>query len=110
FMGPGAGAKVSDADKRLLMAATYVILASGEADRAVFDNVYFVTPSNRIVMFAPDLPDKISFYNHDAPATLDLTSKEFLTMSLPANDPAGTTGCTKLPPLLTDRTHRSMVS
>jgi signal transduction histidine kinase/ActR/RegA family two-component response regulator len=110
FMGPGAGASVSDADKRLLMAATYVILASGEADRAIFDNVYFVTPSNRIVMFAPDLPDKISFYNHDAPATLDLTTKEFLTMSLPVNDPEGTTGCTKLTPLLTDRTHRSMVS
>ncbi|HZZ69046.1 MAG TPA: ATP-binding protein, partial [Phenylobacterium sp.] len=68
------------------------------------------TPSNRIVMFAPDLPDKISFYNHDAPSTLDLTTKEFLTMSLPVNDPEGTTGCTKLTPLLTDRTHRSMVS
>jgi signal transduction histidine kinase/ActR/RegA family two-component response regulator len=108
FMGNGAA--VSDADKRLIMAATYVIQSSGEADRAIFDNVYFVTPSNRIVMFAPDMPDKISFYNHDAPATLNLATKEFLTMSLPARDPQGTTGCTKLTPLLTDRTHRSMVS
>ena len=108
FMGDAA--KVSDDDKRLIMAVTYVIRASGEADRVIFDNIYFVTPSNRIVMFAPDLPDKISFYNHDAPATLNLATKEFLTMSLPANDPEGTTGCTKLTPLLTDRTHKSMVS
>ncbi|HZZ67018.1 MAG TPA: hypothetical protein VFE18_02495, partial [Phenylobacterium sp.] len=77
FMGNGAA--VSDEDKRLIMAATYVIRSSGEADRAIFNNVYFVTPSNRILMFAPDLPEKISFYNHDAPATLDLTTKEFLT-------------------------------
>jgi signal transduction histidine kinase/CheY-like chemotaxis protein len=104
------GADVSDDDKRLLMAATYVVRSSGEADRASFDNFYFTTPSNRIVMFAPDHPEKISFYSHDAPADLNLGNLELVTMSLPQNNPAGTTGCTKLTPLLTDRTHKTMLS
>jgi len=104
------GARISAEDKRLLMAATYVVRASGEADRASFDNFYFVAPSNRIVMFAPDHPEKISFYNHDAPADLNVARLELVKMSLPQNNPAGTTGCTKLTPLLTDRTHKTMLS
>jgi signal transduction histidine kinase/ActR/RegA family two-component response regulator len=107
FMSPGP---VSDEDKRLIMAATYVVRASGEADRVSFDNFYFVTPSGRIVMFAPDHPEKISFYNHDAPADLGVSKLELVTMSLPQNNPAGTSGCTKLTPLLTDRTHKTMLS
>jgi signal transduction histidine kinase/ActR/RegA family two-component response regulator len=104
------GAHVSDDDKRLMMAMTYVVRASGEADRAGFDNFYFAGPSNRLIMFTPDHPEKISFYNHDAPSTLDLTHVDLVKMSLPQNDPTGATGCTKLTPLLTDRSHRSMVS
>ena len=50
------GAHVSDADKRLMMAMTYVIRASGEAARAGFDNFYFAAPSNRLSMFTPDHP------------------------------------------------------
>ncbi|MFI4966562.1 MAG: ATP-binding protein [Caulobacterales bacterium] len=104
------GALLSDDDKRLMMAVAYVVRSSGEAGRAIFGNFYFVAPSNRIVMFAPDLPDKISFYNHDAPADLNLAKLELLQMSLPQNNPGATTGCTKLTPLLTDRSHKSMVS
>jgi signal transduction histidine kinase/ActR/RegA family two-component response regulator len=104
------GAEITDEDKRLMMAIAYVVRSSGEADRAIFGNFYFVSPSNRILMFAPDLPDKISFYNHDAPASLDVARLELVQMSLPQNNPLATTGCTKLTPLLTDRTHKSMVS
>jgi signal transduction histidine kinase len=104
------GAEVNDADKPLLMAATYVVRASGEADRTSFDNFYFVQPSGRLVMFAPDHPEKISFYNRTAPATLDVAKLELVTMSLPQNNPAASTGCTKLTPLLTDPTHKTMLS
>jgi signal transduction histidine kinase/CheY-like chemotaxis protein len=104
------GAEVSDEDKRLLMAATYVVRSSGEADRTSFDNFYFVTPTSHLVMFAPDHPEKISFYNHDAPADLGVSKLELVKMSLPQNNPAATTGCTKLTPLLTDRTHKTMLS
>jgi signal transduction histidine kinase/ActR/RegA family two-component response regulator len=108
FMGQGAA--VTEADKRLMMALTYVVRSSGEADRKIFGNFYFVAPSNRILMFAPDLPDKISFYNHDAPPDLNVAKLDLVQMSLPQNNPGATTGCTKLTPLLTDRTHKSMVS
>jgi signal transduction histidine kinase/ActR/RegA family two-component response regulator len=104
------GAQVSDDDKRLMMAMTYVIRASGEANRAVFDNFYFAAPSNRLIMFTPDHADKISFYNNEAPADLNIARLELVTMSQPQSDPTAGTGCTKLTPLLTDRSHKSMVS
>src|SRR5258708_23517744 len=55
-------------------------------------------------------PEKTSFYNDDAPADLGVSKLELVTMSLPQNNPAGATGCTKLTPLLTDRTHKTMLS
>jgi signal transduction histidine kinase/CheY-like chemotaxis protein len=106
----GRGGAISDEDKRLIMAATYVVRASGEADRTTFDNFYFATPSNRMVLFAPDHPEKISFYNRDAPADLDLAKLEFMRLASPQTNPDGATGCTKLIPLLTDQTHKSMLS
>jgi signal transduction histidine kinase/ActR/RegA family two-component response regulator len=104
------GASLSDEDKRLLMAVTYVVRSSGEADRAIFDNFYFASPTSHIVMFAPDHPEKISFYNHDAPASLKIGELDLVKMTLPAANPQGATGCTKLTPLLTDRTHKTMLS
>ncbi|THD62989.1 ATP-binding protein [Phenylobacterium sp.] len=106
----GDGARVSDDDKRLMMAMTYVIRASGEADRSGFDNFYYAAPSNRLIMFTPDHPEKISFYNHDAPATFSVGHVDLVNISLPQNNPTGATGCTRLTPLLTDRSHKSMVS
>ena len=66
----GHGGDFTAEDKRLIMAITYVVRSSGEADRAGFDNFYFAAPQSRIVMFAPDHPEKISVYNHDAPPNL----------------------------------------
>jgi signal transduction histidine kinase/ActR/RegA family two-component response regulator len=104
------GAAVSAEEKRLIMVATYVVRSSGEADRRIFDNFYFVTPSNRMVIFAPDHPEKIDFYGHRAPADLNLAKLDFVQMTLPKNNPQAATGCTKLTPLLTDPTHKSMLS
>jgi signal transduction histidine kinase/ActR/RegA family two-component response regulator len=106
----GHGADFTDEDKRLIMAITRVVHASGEANRAIFDNFYFATPNGRLVMFAPDHQEKMSFYNHDAPASLKLATMDLVQMSLPQNNPRLATGCTKLTPLLTDPTHKSMVS
>ncbi|MBS0296742.1 MAG: response regulator [Proteobacteria bacterium] len=104
------GAKVTAEEKRLLLATAYVVRGSGEADRGFFDNFYFATPSNRMVMFAPDHPEKIAFYSHIAAADLDLAKLDLVKVSLPANNPSGVTACTKLTPLLTDPTHKTMVS
>jgi signal transduction histidine kinase/AmiR/NasT family two-component response regulator len=106
----GHGADFTDDDKRLIMAITRVVHASGEANRAIFDNFYFATPNGRLVMFAPDHPEKMAFYSRDAPADLKLATMDLVQMSLPQNNPRLDTGCTKLTPLLTDPTHKSMVS
>jgi signal transduction histidine kinase/CheY-like chemotaxis protein len=108
FIADGRG--VDAATKRLLMAAAYVVRASGEAERNRFDNFYFVTPDNQIVMFAPDHPEKLDFYALKAPASLDMRGMDLVRSSLPANNPAGLMSCTKLTPLLTDPTHKAMVS
>jgi signal transduction histidine kinase/CheY-like chemotaxis protein len=104
------GAEVTADDKRLMMSTAYVVHASGEADRNFFDNFYFTTPTNRMLMFAPDHPEKIAFYGHDAPADLNLAKMDLVQISLPANNPGGVTGCTKLTKLITDPTHRALVS
>jgi len=108
FVADGRG--INADTKRLLMAAAYVVRASGEAERNRFDNFYFVTADNQIVMFAPDHPEKLDFYGLKAPPNLDMRKMDLVQSSLPANNPAGTMSCTKLTPLLTDPTHRAMVS
>ncbi len=108
FMGDAAA--VDPAAKRLLMAAAYVVRSSGEAERNRFDNFYFVTPNNQIVMFAPDHPEKLDFYSKTAPATLDMRGMDLVKAALPNNNPTGEMSCTKLTPLITDPKHKAMVS
>ncbi len=104
------GADLDAETKRLLLSTAYVVRSSGEAERAIFDNFYFVTPANQMMMFAPDHPEKMSFYAKTAPAALDLKGMDLVKVSLPQNNPAQLTTCTKLTPLLTDPTHKAMVS
>jgi signal transduction histidine kinase/CheY-like chemotaxis protein len=104
------GRSLSPEMKRILMAAAYVVRASGEAERKRFDNFYFTTPNNQIVMFAPDHPEKLDFYAKTAPASLDMRGMDLVKASLPQNNPTGIMSCTKLTPLLTDPKHKAMVS
>jgi diguanylate cyclase (GGDEF)-like protein len=97
-----------DAEERArLIAATRTIHMIGEGSRPELKSMSFYTPDNVLVMFAPDRPDKLLYYRKDAPASLDFRRREFLTITLPSENPDGRTRCTSLQPILYDTTGRT---
>ena len=97
----------SPQDATLLVAATRVIHAIGEGLRPDLKSMSFFTPKDTLVMFAPDRPDKLLYYRHDAPANMSLKGREFLNITLPANNPQRRTRCTSLQPILYDTSGRT---
>jgi len=104
----GMGAFVGHAEEtpseemRALVAAFRLVSNFGQAARQQYDNLYFFTPATRLVMFAPDRPDHLMFYRHDAPADLSIAQEEMAKITLPANDPMRVTRCTNLQRLVQD--------
>jgi signal transduction histidine kinase/ActR/RegA family two-component response regulator len=98
----GHAEQMSAVDRAALVAAFSVVSDFGQAARSEYDNFYFFTPDTRVVMFGPDRPDRLMFYRHDAPATLDIRKEEMAQVTLPQNDPERITRCTNLQRLLQD--------
>jgi signal transduction histidine kinase/CheY-like chemotaxis protein len=96
------GDEVSLADKKAFVAAYKVVSHFGEAVRREYDNFYFFTPDNRMVMFGPDRADKLVFYRKEAPASLDFSGEEMVQITSPAANPARTIRCTNLQATLSD--------
>jgi signal transduction histidine kinase/CheY-like chemotaxis protein len=91
--------------RRLLASAFPVVAAVGVAARAQYDNIYFfMPPAARLVMFAPDRPDRLMFYRHTAPADLDVSKFAMANLTSPENDPTRATVCTDLQRLIQDST------
>ncbi len=98
------GDKVTPAERRALTAAFSVVSDFGQAARSEYDNFYFFSPDPlRLVMFGPDRPDRLMFYRHEAPASLDVSKEEMAQITLPRNDPARVTRCTSLQRLIQDK-------
>jgi signal transduction histidine kinase/CheY-like chemotaxis protein len=95
-------AKMTPPEQMTFAAAIPIVERFGQAAHGDYDNFYFFTPKNRLVMFGPDRPDKLIFYRHDAPADLDYTKEEMSLFIRPAEDPTGETRCTSLQHLLQD--------
>jgi diguanylate cyclase (GGDEF)-like protein len=88
---------------RHLVAATHAVRALAEGSRFDLESLYFFTPANGIVIFAPGRPDRLSFYRSDAPASFDFQNREFATISTLAANPARATRCTGLQSLISLR-------
>ena len=94
------GRAVSAADKAMFVAAFEVVAHTGEVVHRDYDNFYFFTPDNRMVMFGPDRPDRLLFYRRDAPADLDIRKEQMVEITRPAANPDRRTRCTSLQRLL----------
>lgn len=101
------GAALTPAEKAQLLAALLVISRFGEGIGFRFDNFYFFTPKNRLVMFAPTRPDRLLFYRRDAAATFGFAFEEMVQITLPAANPADAMRCTGLQHVLYDRSFRT---
>lgn len=105
-----AGPEPTTTEKARLLATAEVVVNSGEALRSRFDNFYFFSPSNRMIMFTPDRPEKIKFYRDQAPRTFSFAETEMMQITLPENNPERRTRCTKLLPLLSDPSGKTLTT
>jgi signal transduction histidine kinase/CheY-like chemotaxis protein len=110
YYGMGAfiadGRHIPELEKRALAASFSIVASFGKASQGTYDNFYFYTPHNRVVIFGPNRPDHLMFYRHDAPADLDFSHEEMSRFILPDVNPLGETRCTSLQAQLQDRAKR----
>ena len=85
---------------RDIIAATRAVRSLAEGSRFELESLYYFTPGNAIIIFAPQREDRLMFYRQTAPAALDFQGREFATVSTPAANPARTMLCTSLQPLI----------
>jgi signal transduction histidine kinase len=67
------------------------------------ESLYFFSPANDLLIYAPQRPDELSFYR-TAPADFDFQEAEFSRITSPAENPAGMLRCTSLQRPLYDET------
>lgn len=108
FMADGGAMTIEE--KRELYAAFLVLRDMGPLVHARLNNFYFFTPSNRMVMYAPDREDRLQYYRREAPATFDFQHEEFAQIATPQANPEALTRCTGLRSLITDRTNTRLSS
>ena len=96
------GRNIDPVEGAALVSAYHLVHHFGEGVHSSYDNFYFATPNNRVVMYAPDRADRLMFYRHDAPAALDFAHEEMMRMVSPQADPDGRTRCTSLQRLIQD--------
>src|SRR5579859_5725760 len=106
----GRANDLTEDEKRVLTAATLVVNRVGESDLAKFENFFFLTPKNRLILFAPNRAEKLTFFRKTAPGDLDFDHTDQSSYPLPANDPTRRMRCTPLSPLLQDKTKRTLIS
>ncbi len=97
------GAHIPPAEVRAIAGAYPIVSSFGQAVHGDYDNFYFFTPNNRLIMFGPDRPDHLMFYREQAPANLDFSHEEMSRIIQPAANPAGATRCTSLQRLIQEK-------
>lgn len=100
YIGDAAGLSVGE--KRNFLAAFHVVRALGEAHRARFGNLYFFDGRGRMVMYAPDRPDRLEFYRMHAPGDFDMRGDEDAHLLDPRSNPEAVMQCTRLSHLISD--------
>jgi hypothetical protein len=90
------GENLAADEMRLLLAAYQAVRQHGEAAYGRFDNLYFYTPANQLIIFAPDRDDRLEFYRADAPADFDFQSEQIAMIVSQQSNPTGVVACTEL--------------
>ena len=92
----GDGEEMTLEEKRRYLAGYHVVRSVGEAYLGTFSSLYYFTPDRRMVMFAPERPDRLEFYRFDAPADFQLEADEDPRLFNRATNPRGEMQCTPL--------------
>jgi signal transduction histidine kinase/AmiR/NasT family two-component response regulator len=99
----------SPAEMRAMVAAFPLVSDFGQAARRDYDTLYFFTAKpTRLVMYAPNRPDRLLGYRHDAPSTFSVADEEMSRITTPQADPSQATRCTNLQRLVLDTVGRRL--
>ncbi|MGB7373884.1 PAS domain-containing sensor histidine kinase [Pontixanthobacter sp.] len=93
---------VPDERRNALMAAYGALRLMAEGLPAGVDNLYFFSPDNDLIIYAPKRADRLEFYRMNAPADFDFQSEEFSAISTLSANPQGVMRCTGLQPNVSD--------
>lgn len=104
FLG---GPEHNAAARRVSVAGYETVRSLGPALRPQFDNFYF-NDDRRLMIFAPERPDRLAFYRHEAPASFSFDDHDFVRIVQPAANPLGRTVCTALTDLLYAQDQRAL--
>ena len=108
----GFGAFIADEEitperRRTITAAFSALANFVDGLPANVSNIYFFSPDNDLIMFAPERDDQLLYYRQEAPADFDFQEEEFSVIVSPAVNPDGEMRCTSLSPILYDETKRT---
>lgn len=104
------GEALNQEQKDRLTAAYYTVRQLGPSSMQEVDNLWFITPDDALVMFAPDREDELLFYRRNASADFSFTEAEFAINALPENNPQRIMTCTSLTAILYDDTGNTLTS
>lgn len=92
----GDGEAMSPEEEQRYLAGFHVVRTVGEAHLTTFSSLYYFTPDRRMVMFAPERPDRLEFYRFEAPADFPLEADEDPRLFSEQTNPDGAMQCTQL--------------
>jgi len=92
----GDGEAMTPEEEQRYLAGFHVVRTVGEAHLQTFSSLYYFTPDRRMVMFAPERPDRLEFYRFDAPADFPLEADEDPRLFSEQTNPDSEMQCTQL--------------
>ncbi len=96
------GAEISEAQQRTLLAATRTVFAMGQTERDLYDNFYFLTPDEHLVIYGPGREDRLMFYRRHAPADSVFFHAEYAPLLARSLERGSGLECTPLRRLASD--------
>jgi signal transduction histidine kinase/ActR/RegA family two-component response regulator len=103
----GNARELGPRDKKILVAATRVVVQFGEVNSNRMDNFWFLAPRSRLVAFGIKRRDRLSFYRSGMPASTDFDKMVIGRLVTPQNDPGRAPRCTS-PQLLNFKLNNSL--
>lgn len=87
---------MTDAQRHRYLSAFHTVRSVGEAHLNLFSSLYYFTPDRRVVIFAPNRPDRLEFYRITAPADFQLQADEDPRLFSLETNPDSAMQCTRL--------------
>ncbi|WP_160600376.1 ATP-binding protein [Allopontixanthobacter confluentis] len=98
--------RLSSERRETVMAAFDTLKAMSSGLPSDMESLYFFSPSNDLLIYAPTREDQLGFYRQ-APADFDFQDAEFSTITSPRENPEGEMRCTSLQQPIYDTTGRN---